>query len=83
MSSGGNTPSPITQAPAPGVTPPVTTTNAEVVQAQNDLRRLSLRKRGFAKTTLAGDTGGWHAPGAPTPNKPAMGGGLGTAGKLG
>lgn len=82
MSSGGTT-SPISQAPAPTVAPPVTTTNAEVVQAQNDLRRLSLRQRGFAKTTLAGDTGGWHAPGVPTPTKPVMGGGLGTAGKLG
>lgn len=79
---GSTTPPPaIASAPAPMATPPVTTTNAEVIQAQNDLRRQSLRKRGFSKTTIfAGDTGGWtpqsNVPGPVTPrvNTPAVGG---------
>lgn len=77
---GSTTPPPaIAQAPAPIATPPVTSTNAEVVQAQNDLRRQSLRKRGFSKTIFAGDTGGWSAV-APKINTPS---GVNTATKLG
>lgn len=78
-----NASSPISQAPAPAAIPPVTSTNAEVVQAQNDLRRQSLRKRGFSKTILAGDTGGWTPSNVPNPNAPKVGAGAPGATKLG
>lgn len=63
MGGGGSSqPSPAQQiaaAPVPAAAPPVTAAAAEVVQAQQDLRRQALKKRGFSKTILAGDTGGW------------------------
>ena len=48
----------IANTPAPVASPPVTSTSAEVVQAQQDLRRQALKKRGFSQTIFAGDTGG-------------------------
>ncbi len=66
----------VKQAPAPAVAPPVTATNSEVIQAQNDMRRQSLRKRGFSKTVFAGDTGGWHpTSNTPSPTNPVAGAG--------
>lgn len=73
----------VAAAPVPGVTPPVTSTNAEVVQVQNDLRRQSLRKRGFAKTILAGETGGWAPSATPNPSTPKPTANPPSFGKLG
>lgn len=84
-SGGTTTPAAIAQAPAPLATPPVTTTNSEVVQAQNDLRRQSLRKKGFGRSTIfAGDTGGWSPQSnIPGPTSPKITPGAGSAAKLG
>ncbi len=72
LGGGGNTGAQqIASAPTPAAIPPITTTNAEVVQAQNDLRRQSLQKRGFGRNTiLAGDSGGYFpaATKSPTTN---------------
>ena len=78
---GGGSPT-LPAAPLP--TPPVTTTNAEVVQAQNDLRRQALIKKGYAATIYAGDTGG-YSPKAltPSPANTAMATKPGTSAKLG
>ncbi len=61
----------INAAPTPVAAPPATATSTEVVQAQNDVRRQALKRRGFSKTVFAGDTGGWasHAPGTPQSTK--------------
>jgi|GEM_PF-1749237 hypothetical protein len=56
--SGGGGATNVAATPVPAATPPVTENSAEVVQSQQDLRRQNLRKRGFASTVLAGDTGG-------------------------
>ena len=56
---GGSGASQVAATPVPVASPPVTTSNAEVVQAQQDLRRQALKKRGFTSTIKAGDTGGW------------------------
>ena len=55
---------PITAVPVPPAAPPVTSTNAEVVQTQQDARRQALKKRGFSKAIYAGETGGWNGSGA-------------------
>lgn len=71
---GGGGAQQIQNAPAPAVVPPVTSTAAEVIQAQQDMRRQSLRKRGFGSNTLfAGESGGWRPPSpttAPSPTSP-------------
>lgn len=72
-------PAPPTPAAAP------TATNAEVIQARNDLRRQALKRRGYAKTIFAGDNSGWHGTGVvPSPNNPTVapsgGGGAQTLG---
>ena len=83
--SGGSAPS-VAATPVPAAVPPVTSSSAEVVQSQQDLRRQNLRKRGFASTTLAGDTGGFF-PSVETPSPTNIqnppGGGLGSSTKLG
>ena len=58
----------IDNTPAPVASPPVTSTSAEVVQAQQDLRRQALKKRGFSQTIFAGDTGGWMPQNSSTPS---------------
>ncbi len=75
----------IANAPAAAAVPPVTSTSADVVQAQQDMRRQSLRKRGFvASTMFAGDTNGWNPPSSPTGQSPKItpptGGGATTLG---
>ena len=69
---GGNTgAASVAAAPVPAATPPVTSSSAEVVQSQQDLRRQSLRKRGFTSTILAGDTGGFQSQNStPSPTNP-------------
>ena len=54
-----STPS-VASTPIPATSPPVTPSSADVVQAQQDLRRQALKKKGFAQTYKAGDTGGYY-----------------------
>lgn len=61
-------PSPPAMPAVPAAVPPVTPTSADVVQAQQDLRRQSLKKRGFDKTVFAGNTGGWMPQNNPNPS---------------
>jgi hypothetical protein len=66
---GGGQPSQAQQiesAPIPTPSPPVTTNNAEVIQAQQDLATSNLIKKSVKRTILAGDTGGYQ-PGAGAP----------------
>lgn len=52
---GGKPPKP---TPPPAPIPPVTETNADVMQASQDARTQALRKKGLNSTLLAGETGG-------------------------
>lgn len=65
----------IAAAPIPAPTPPVSSTNAEVAQAEHDFAKQGLLKKSVKKTILAGDTGGYSvgAPGAGLPT-PKIGG---------
>lgn len=63
----------IAATPVAAAVPPVSSSAAEVVQASQDLRRQSLKKRGFGNSTIfAGDTGGWtnQNPATPSPTNP-------------
>ena len=64
-------PSPIAQAPVAEPAPPVTTTSAEVLQANSDLRRQEMLKKSIRSTIKAGDTGGFSING-PKPMGGAM-----------
>lgn len=81
---GGQTGPGVASTPITAASPPVTSSSAEVVQQQQDLRRQALKKRGFASTYKAGDTGGWY-PGTTTPSSPKLpqGAGVSPAGNLG
>ena len=57
----------IAKTPVPVIGAPITPASAEVIQAQQDLRRQNLKKKGFASAIFAGDTGGWF-PGNQTPS---------------
>lgn len=59
--SGNDAAQQVAATSVPVAAPPVTPSSAEVVQAQQDMRRQALKKRGFSKTVMAGDTGGWFA----------------------
>lgn len=67
---GSNKPAPVTPAAVPQPAAPISAASAEVVQAQQDLRRQALKKRGFLQTNKAGDTGGWM-PGPGPMHSPA------------
>ena len=75
---GGNTQQAIQAAPTPVKAPPVTTSSAEVIQAQQDLAQQNLMKKSIKKTVFAGDTGGYK--GMPSSGTPAP---TPTASKLG
>jgi hypothetical protein len=65
LHKGGSAPAQqIASAPVPTPAPPVTSTNAEVIQSEHDLATSNLIKKSVKKTILAGDTGGYN-PGAP------------------
>jgi hypothetical protein len=60
----------INSAPVPTPAPPVTSTAADVIQAQQDVAQQNLIKKSVKKTVFAGDTGGFvqgqpGGPGAP------------------
>jgi hypothetical protein len=61
---GGNT---IAQQPVPANAPPVTSTDAEVVQAQQDVLRQQLMKKGIKSTVHAGDFGSIGGGAGPGP----------------
>ena len=65
---GGDGAQQIASAPIPTASPPVTETSPEVVQAQQDLRRQALKKKGFSQTIFAGDDGGWMPQNNPNPS---------------
>ena len=50
----------IESAPVPTPAAPVTATNSEVIQAQQDYAQQNLLKKSINKTILAGDTGGFQ-----------------------
>ena len=56
-----------TPAIAPAATP-ITSASPEVLQTQEDYRRMMARKRGFNAAIFAGDTGGWTGQTNPTPS---------------
>lgn len=64
----------VAAAATPAAAAPASMSSPDVVQAQQDLRRQALQKRGFTKTIFAQDTGGWHPLNtqAPSPGKPAL-----------
>lgn len=66
----------ITQQPTPAPSPPATASAPEVIQAQQDLRRDALKRKGFSQTYKAGDTGGYfgNTQMKPTPQKRTLGG---------
>jgi hypothetical protein len=75
---GGGSPAAAVQAaPLPVAAPPVTTSSAEVIQAQQDIAQQNLMKKSIKKTVFAGDTGGYKGmPGAgvgPAPTTPKLG----------
>ena len=72
-SGGGGQAQQIQAAPVPTPAPPVTSSSAEVIQAENDFAKENLLKKSVKKTIFAGDTGGF-LPGSPmqgnTPGQP-------------
>lgn len=67
---GGSGASAVESAPVPTPAPPVTATNEEVIQAEQDTAQQNLIKKSVKKTIFAGDTGGYKpgmagSPGAP------------------
>lgn len=69
----------ITQQPVAAVSPAATATSTEVVKAQDEQRRAVLKRKGFASTVKAGDTGGWSGGASTKPNPMSAG----SANKLG
>lgn len=63
---GGGGASAIQAAPVPLPAPPVTSSNREVIQAEQDNAMQNLMKKSVKKTIFAGDTGG-YAPGGVNP----------------
>jgi hypothetical protein len=59
-----SSPAAATPAVAPAVAP-MSAAAAEVQQSAQDLRRQSLKKRGFTSTIFAGDNGGWLSTPSP------------------
>lgn len=60
--------------PVPAAAAPATAGAAEVIQAQQDVRRQALKKKGFSKTVFAGDSGGWFGSNTtPGPTNPKGG----------
>ena len=80
--SGGSAIQQVQAAPVPTPAPPVTTTNAQVVQAQHDLAQQELLKKNIKKTVYAGDTGGYGKQGSPDGNLPVFDGAKGPAGAV-
>jgi hypothetical protein len=69
---GGQTAQMIASAPVPTPAPPVTSNNASVQQAEQDMAQQNLLQKSVKKTILAGDTGGYlptgkNAVGQPNP----------------
>ena len=64
-------------AAAPAIAPaaaPITSASPEVLQTQEDYRRMMAKKRGFSSAIFAGDTGGWFgANPTPSPMSPKTG----------
>ena len=61
---GGGGASAIQSAPVPTPAPPVTSSSAEVIQAEQDTAQQNLLKKSVKKTIFAGDTGGYKPGGA-------------------
>jgi hypothetical protein len=53
--------------PVVAATPPVTASAAEVIQAGQQQRRDAAKRKGLQRTLLAGETGGYMAPGGNQP----------------
>lgn len=63
----------IEAAPIPTPAPPVTSSSAEVIQAEQDYAQQNLMKKSVKKTIMAGDTGGFsptqpNVAGTPNPS---------------
>ena len=71
---GGSPATTINQAAPAPASPPVSTSSAEVTQAEQDLRRQNSKKKGFGRATiLAGDTGGYMPTNPnPSPTNPGI-----------
>jgi hypothetical protein len=63
----------ISSAPTPTPAPPVTSSAAEVVQAEHDYAQQMLLKKSVSKTMFAGDTHGFQ-PGGNNPAPPPRAG---------
>jgi hypothetical protein len=75
---GGQPAAAIQAAPTPVAAPPVTTSSAEVIQAQQDIAQQNLMKKSIKKTVFAGDTGGYKGmpatpAGGPSPTSAKLG----------
>jgi hypothetical protein len=72
---GGSPAQAIQAAPTPVTAPPVTTSSAEVIQAQQDYAQQNMMKKSIKKTIMAGDTGGYKGmpPTGPSPTAAKLG----------
>lgn len=69
---GGSPAAQIQSAPVPTPAPPVTATNAEVVQAEQDVAQQNLLKKSVKKTIYAGDTGAFKVGQPGYPGQPGL-----------
>ena len=69
---GGGGAQQVAAAPTPTPAPPVTSSQAEVIQAEHDVAQQNLMKKSIKNTVYAGDTGGFKGPGAVAPQNAAV-----------
>lgn len=62
LGGGGGGSSSAKTPPVIAATPPVTASAAEVMQAGQQQRKDAAKRKGMARTLLAGETGGYMAP---------------------